>query len=48
MIIPPLVQAGLDKISDKVQRFDHKQVNRLTDTIYSRRLEVEGVCASPV
>lgn len=28
MIIPPLVQAGLDKISDKIQRFDHRQVRR--------------------
>ncbi len=26
MIIPPLVHAGLDKLSDKVQRFDHQQV----------------------
>lgn len=27
MIIPPLVQAGLDKLTDKIQRFDHKQVS---------------------
>lgn len=26
MIIPPLIPAALDKLSDKVQRFDHKQV----------------------
>ncbi len=26
MIIPPLVQAGLEKLSDKIQRFEHVQV----------------------
>jgi len=26
MIIPPLVHAGLERPSDKIQRFDHTQV----------------------
>ena len=31
MIIPPLVHAGLDILSDKVQRFDHQKVRWRVD-----------------
>lgn len=31
MIIPPLVQAGLNTLSEKVQRFDHNQVRVVGD-----------------
>ena len=42
MIIPPLVQAGLDKISEKVQRFDHKQVSC---GYYCFAVGLTGVCS---